>query len=175
MIATCARKAWERRMRCLYITETFRRNSVGNLIPPGRAGQQPEASLACSGGETHTTKRRQQALRPEHRAPKSLSLREPLACCSLGAESACRIGLACRSRRGPRPGHRCVRVAQEPGRPCGSILETAGVGQPDPKLQALWSASDWMGETKAGAREMVLPTEGKRRAAGRSAGSRNAS
>ena len=42
-------------------------------------------------------------------------------------------GLACRSQRGPRPGHRCIRVAQEPGRPCGSISTTTGVGQPVPK------------------------------------------
>src|SRR5262249_43355859 len=70
-------------------------------------------------------------------------------------------GLACRSRRGPRPGHRCTRVAQEPGRPCGSISKQLAWGSQTRKLQARRSASDLQGETKAGAREWYCQPKDK--------------
>jgi hypothetical protein len=50
-----------------------------------------------------------------------------------GAAPARCHGQTCRSRRGPRPGHSCIRVAQEPGRPCGSILDKIWRGAASPE------------------------------------------
>jgi len=54
--------------------------------------------------------------------------------CDLCGEPSRRAVMArpCRSRRGRRTGHRCIRVAQEPGRPCGLHLDKMGRGAASP-------------------------------------------
>src|SRR5205085_4331011 len=68
------------------ITETFRRNPVGNQSHPVEPGPQPEASLAW-GLVTATAKRRQPAFRPCYGAPRDLPAAS-LRLCQIGGRAS---------------------------------------------------------------------------------------
>jgi hypothetical protein len=109
-------KAWERR-KDVETPETFRRNPVGKQSHPAKPGQQPEARLACRVGRPTPRGVDSQQSGPAIE-PRNLAFRrgQPSPFAWRGAVSARCNGLACRSRRGRRPEHSCIRVPREPGR-----------------------------------------------------------
>jgi hypothetical protein len=138
----------------LSITETIRSNPVGNQSHPVEPSQQPEASLACSGGVTHTTKRRQLTLKPGHRAPKFTSSRIALTLILAGG----RADIPFKARYvGPAgvqdPGVGVPGLPRNLGDPAAPSRQRWVWELPNPKLQAPGSASDPEGETNTGARD----------------------
>jgi hypothetical protein len=93
------------------VTTTTLKPFIGTLrvrIPPGRAGRQPETSLAWRRA-TAAAKRRQSDGKPGHRASKVFSSGALVVDTSRGRVGTPH-GLACRSHRGPRPRRTVRRV-----------------------------------------------------------------
>ena len=105
---------------------------MGHQSHPVELGQRPEASLA-PGLVTVPTKRRQLGLKPCYGAPRLPYPRLALGVARSGAAISSPRPWECACRRGPRTGHRSMRVPRELERPGHSFSITSGVGLPDHK------------------------------------------